>query len=397
MPEKWRRLPASAAAAGSRCHFGPSHCAKLTPENEKIQCLWKRVGVGSGEGRGGLSANCIHLYERLSGKNMKYGKRYIRLLVPAVLLVLFLGFRLSILYGQAAGGAAGGGGGGGGLGGGGSTPLESTLVIRETPENLLKIEQIIKSLDIAPRQVLIEAHIFDVSLDDQNSTGIDWSAIMMQLGRQEPLWKFDQTLAPTGGNGAIRFGTLNNENFTLLLRALKSNNRAKSLSNPKVTAINGQQATIEIDQKVPYVTTSTTVSNGTTITNRVVNFEPVPINLVVTPTIYDDGTIRMKVVPNITAVRSFVEGVPWTESRTANTDVVVRTGETLILGGLITETKSEDQNTLPILGKIPILKRIFTQTSKSNKRSELVVFITPNIIEGVKGKDFGPFLPSAKL
>jgi len=118
---------------------------------------------------------------------------------------------------------------------------------------------------------------------------------------------------------------------------------------------------------------------------------------VVTPTIYDDGTIRMKVVPNITAVRSFVEGVPWTESRTANTDVVVRTGETLILGGLITETKSEDQNTLPILGKIPILKRIFTQTSKSNKRSELVVFITPNIIEGVKGKDFGPFLPSAKL
>ncbi len=268
----------------------------------------------------------------------------------------------------------------GGGSGGGAVPLESTFVIRETPDNLKRIEQIIRSLDVPPKQVLIEAHIFDVALDDENSTGIDWSAMMTQLGRQNPLWQFDQTLAPTGGNGILRFGTLSNEHFSLLLRGLKKNNRARSLSNPKVTAMNGQNALIEVGQKVPYVTTNTTVSNGTTITNREVKFEPVPINLAVNPTIYDDNTIRLKVTPTITALRSFVEGVPWTESRTANTEVVIRSGETLILGGLITESKSDDVNAVPVLGRIPLFKKVFNSTSKTNKRSELVVFITPNIV-----------------
>ncbi|RCK80079.1 MAG: Type IV pilus biogenesis protein PilQ [Candidatus Ozemobacter sibiricus] len=305
-------------------------------------------------------------------------------LASPLLMVLVLGLVPAMLCGQtapSAGGAVS------------PAPLETTLIIRETPENLLKIEQIIKSLDVPPRQVLIEAHIFDVALDDQNSTGIDWSALMTQLGRTEPLWQFDQTLAPAGGNGVLRFGTLSNEHFTLLLRGLKKNNRARSLSNPKVTAMNGQNALIEVGQKVPYVTTNTTVSNGTTITNREVKFEPVPINLSVTPTIYDDGTIRLRVTPTITALRSFVEGVPWTETRTANTDVIIRTGETLILGGLITESKSEDTNTMPLLGRLPVFKKVFNAVARTNKRSELVVFITPNIIAGERGKDLSSYAP----
>lgn len=300
--------------------------------------------------------------------------RTLRAMLAAGLLCGILSLAISRIpaFGQAA--PAGGGAA--------SVPLESTFVIRETPDNLRKIEQIIRSLDVPPKQVLIEAHIFDVALDDENSTGIDWSALMTQIGRQNPLWQFDQTLAPAGGNGVLRFGTLSNEHFSLLLRGLKKNNRARSLSNPKVTAMNGQNALIEVGQKVPYVTTSTTVSNGTTITNREVKFEPVPINLAVSPTIYDDNTIRLKVTPTITALRSFVEGVPWTESRTANTEVVIRSGETLILGGLITESKSEDENAVPVLGRIPLFKKVFKSTSKTNKRSELVVFITPNIVQG---------------
>lgn len=307
--------------------------------------------------------------------------RTLRVMLAAGLLcgILSLAIGRVPAFGQAA--PAGGGTGGA------SVPLESTFVIRETPDNLKKIEQIIRSLDVPPKQVLIEAHIFDVALDDENSTGIDWSAMMTQLGRQAPLWQFDQTLAPTGGNGILRFGTLSNEHFSLLLRGLKKNNRARSLSNPKVTAMNGQNALIEVGQKVPYVTTNTTVSNGTTITNREVKFEPVPINLAVNPTIYDDGTIRLKVTPTITALRSFVEGVPWTESRTANTEVVIHSGETLILGGLITESKSDDVNAVPVLGRIPLFKKVFNSTSKTNKRSELVVFITPNIVRSapIKG------------
>lgn len=285
---------------------------------------------------------------------------------------LCLAAGVATVSGQA---AMGGGASGGGI------PQENTLVIRETPDNLKRIEQIIRRLDVAPRQVLIEAHIFDVVLDDQSSTGIDWSSLMTQIGRTNPLWQYDHSvLGAEGGNGTFRFGTLSQEHFQLVMKGLKKDNRARSLSNPKVTTISGQRATIEVGQRIPYTTTETIISNGTTQTNRRVQFEDVPINLAVTPNVYDDGTIRMAVQPTITALISFVEGVPWTEKRTSNTDLVIKSGQTLILGGLITERRSEDRNSVPVFEKIPLVKKLFSTSQKTTKRSELVVFITPNII-----------------
>ena len=148
-------------------------------------------------------------------------------------------------WGQAPGGGAPQGRGQ--QGGGPSVAPETTLVIRETPENLDRIEQLIKTLDIAPRQVFIEAHIFDISLDDTNSTGVDWSALMTQIGRDTPLWQYDHTvLGETAGNGTFRLGNLNSDHFSMLLRSLKTNNKARSLSNPRITALNGQVANIMI-------------------------------------------------------------------------------------------------------------------------------------------------------
>jgi type II secretory pathway component GspD/PulD (secretin) len=262
------------------------------------------------------------------------------------------------------------------------TPPEKTIVIRETPANLKKIEQLIKTLDVAPKQVFIEAHIFDITLDEQNSTGIDWSALMTQLGRDAPLWQYDQsTLGETGGNGTFRFGSLSSDHFSLLMKSLKKNNKARSLSNPKVTALNGREATIEIAQKIPYITTTTVdTSGGQQRTERVVNFENIPINLVVTPIIYDNQTIRLNVTPKVTSLKSFVEGIPWTEERTTTTDVFVKNGETIVLGGLITESRSEDKNTVPFFDKIPLIRKLFSKKERNTKRSELVVFITPTII-----------------
>ncbi|OGK12740.1 MAG: hypothetical protein A2W80_18235 [Candidatus Riflebacteria bacterium GWC2_50_8] len=265
---------------------------------------------------------------------------------------------------------------------GSSAAPEITLVIRETPENLERIEQLIKTLDIAPRQVFIEAHIFDISLDNNNSTGVDWSALMTQIGRDTPLWQYDHTvLGESAGNGTFRLGNLNSDHFSMLLRSLKTNNKARSLSNPRITALNGQVANIMISQKVPYITTNTIdTTGGQQRTERIVNFEEIPISLDVTPMIYDNQTIRMSVTPNITSLRSFVEGVPWTEGRTATTELYVKDGETIILGGLITENQLEERNNTPLLDKIPLARKLFSRREKSAKRSELVVFITPHII-----------------
>lgn len=296
-------------------------------------------------------------------------KHYI--LLTAVLCVFLVWTGVSS-FGQSAGGGASGG----------SVRPEATFVIRETPENLTRIEQIIERLDVAPKQVLIEAHIFDIALDDENATGIDWSTLITQVGRTAPIFQYDHSVSGgDAGNGTLRFGTLSNEHFQMVMKGLRKNNRARSLSNPKVTTINNRQATISVGQKIPYFDTDSTVSNGTVVTNRTVKFEDVPISLVVTPTIYDDDTIRLLVAPTITALVSFVEGTPWTEQRTSNNDIVVRNGETLIIGGLITERKTEDANTVPILEKIPLIKKFFANKQKTSKRSELVVFITPNIIK----------------
>ncbi|NLI77065.1 MAG: type II secretion system protein GspD [Candidatus Riflebacteria bacterium] len=316
-----------------------------------------------------------------------------RLQVPAMLLVLLLASGATMVSGQAApqGGAA--------------TPLENTLIIRETPENLMKIEQILKTLDLPPKQVLIEAHLFDVSLDKSNSTGMDWTALMTQLGRTQPLWQFSNSGVPRGedgnpsGMGNFKLGTLDNEHFTMLLSGLRKDNRARSLSNPKVTTVNGQQAVISVGKKIPYYTTTTYPANGGNPPYTVTKVEDVdvPIKLTVTPTVYDDGSIRLKVIPEITrTLGTLVPGVkPSTESRTTTTDVFIRDQETLILGGLITEDSSKSDDNVPMFAKIPVLKKFFGRSAKASSRSELVVFITPRIIEGERG---GPSLsPKARL
>ena len=312
-----------------------------------------------------------------------------RTIFPILVLLMLGFFGLSTIYGQAGGTA--GGGGGGGTSGGAQGIGENTIIIRETPENLAKIEQIIKSLDVAPTQVLIEANIFDISLDHSNSTGMDWSAIITQLGRDGPLWQYNHATGMRdssgnpSGNGNMQFGTLDNEHFTLLLSGLKKDNRARALSNPKVTALSGQQAIISIEKKIPYYTTTTYPANGGNPPYTVTSVQDVdvPIKLTVTPTIFDDGTIRLKVKPEITkTLGTLVAGTkPSTEKRYAETDVVVKNSETLILGGLITEDSSDGKDSVPLFDKIPFIRKLFSKQSKANIRSELAVFITPNIIE----------------
>jgi len=269
-------------------------------------------------------------------------------------------------------------------------PDEVTLLIRDSSSNLRRIEDIIKSLDVAPQQVLIEAQIFDIALTSENSAGIDWSTLMTQLGRSQPLFQYDSTLGLEGGNGALKFGTLTQDHFTMLLRMLKTSKRARSLSNPKVTALNGKKAQIKVGQRIPYNTTTTYPAQGGnppyTVTET--KFEEVPITLDVTPTIFDDGTMRLKLKPKITAVVSIIENsAPWTETREADTEVVIRNGETLILGGLITENRSNNQDTVPFFDKIPLIKKAFTRSKKTSNRSELVLFITPNLVNSAEDRD----------
>lgn len=274
--------------------------------------------------------------------------------------------------------SASGGGGGGGSG----SSDELTLIIRDTPANLTKIEYILRSIDVPRRQVLIQAHIFDISLTDEQAMGVDWQLIMTEIGRKEPLIQLSQSVQESG-SVSLKFGNLNTEHFAMLLNTLKNHTNARSLSNPKVTTISGQEANIKIAQRYPYrVYQSSTATGGTVETKGEPKFVDLPIGLTVTPIVYNNNTIRMKVVPEITSLLGLPDDVPWTETRTTTTEVLVNDNETMMIGGLIAENRVQDNKMMPLADKAPgFLRKLFRSDKRSSKRSELVIFITPRIMD----------------
>ena len=164
------------------------------------------------------------------------------------------------------------------------------------------------------------------------------------------------------------------------LSALAQKNKSKLLSNPKVATLNNQAATIKSEISEPYITTETQLTNAGTLTSQKVNLSKSGISLTVTPTINADGRITMRIFPDITSSQPTSIGVPKTTSQQANTTVIVRDGETFVIGGLISEQESDSKSYIPILGSIPLIGNLFKRTSNSKARAELLVFVTPKII-----------------
>lgn len=297
----------------------------------------------------------------------------LRAVGTAVLACLFLS-ATSLVEAQMSASTGGGGGSG--------SSDELTLIIRDTPANLTKIEYILRSIDVPRRQVLIQAHIFDISLTDEQAMGVDWQLIMTEIGRKEPLIQLSQSVQESG-SVSLKFGNLNTEHFAMLLNTLKNHTNARSLSNPKVTTISGQEANIKIAQRYPYrVYQSSTATGGTVETKGEPKFVDLPIGLTVTPIVYNNNTIRMKVVPEITSLLGLPDDVPWTETRTTTTEVLVNDNETMMIGGLIAENRVQDNKMMPLADKAPgFLRKLFRSDKRSSKRSELVIFITPRIMD----------------
>ena len=164
------------------------------------------------------------------------------------------------------------------------------------------------------------------------------------------------------------------------LSALQQKNKSKLLSNPKIATLNNQAATIKSEVSEPYLTTQTQLTNAGTLSSTVVNTSKSGISLTVTPTINADGRITMKILPDITSSQPTSIGVPKTTSQTANTTVIVKDGETFVIGGLINEQDSDQRSYIPILGSIPLIGHLFKKTGFSKSRAELLVFVTPKII-----------------
>jgi general secretion pathway protein D len=224
------------------------------------------------------------------------------------------------------------------------------------------------------------SHVFGLGGLNQSPTNTPLNA----LG--QPLSSFQSTASPVGGGNAGLYQILG-QNYQATIRAIAQSGNARVLSRPAILARNNQPATITVGQSVPLITSvSYNGLNGTPI--NAVTYQNVGVILTVTPFITSDGLVEMIVAPQVSSIDSTTsipisQGVnaPVIDIRSANTVAVTPDGQTVILGGLMQNSKSRNDTKIPLLGDLPLLGALFRRTQKSDVQTELIIFLTPHIIQ----------------
>lgn len=274
------------------------------------------------------------------------------------------------------------------------------VVISDLESNIKAIETAVSEFDEKTKQVLIEAKILQITLNDEYKAGINWdtvfNGIRTQLGMNfnvitgSPI---PTTAAGAVTAGGIHVGALEKTNYEAMVKFLQTFGKTNLLASPRIAAINNEEAKILVGTNQPYVESSTlTSSSSPTQTNYVPKFIDLGVKLYVTPTINRDGFITMKVKPEVSSTSSdYTYGpnkdtLPIVKTSQAETTVMLKDGSTIVIAGLIENREEEVVNKVPGLGDAPLIGSIFrnrTRGSATNpEKNELVIFLTPRIISG---------------
>ncbi len=261
------------------------------------------------------------------------------------------------------------------------------IFITDTEEKIKKIANLISAFDEKHLEVLIEAKIVQITLSDDYKMGVDWEAIVSDYHTLGLISDFD-ILSSTDKRGKLSIGTILSDDYTVLIEALDIVGKTNILSNPRITAINNEEAKILVGSSEPYVTSETiTTASGPTTTSESVNFIEVGVKLFVTPTIHGDGYVTMKIKPEVSSRTGYIttstnNEIPVVETSEAETTVMVKDGVTIVIGGLIKEEDIRTVKKVPLLGDLPFLGFAFRNESKSIEKTEIVIFLTPKIVSG---------------
>jgi type IV pilus assembly protein PilQ len=253
------------------------------------------------------------------------------------------------------------------------------LLVRDYETVLAQVDQVVAEIDRRPMQVAIEAMILSVKLDDQNSFGINFQAL-----RDNAHIKLTSGTPPTGlggidtSNGGLNFAFLDSS-LSLFVQALETVGDTNVIATPRLTCVNKHRAEILIGSQLGYV--NSTVTETSTAQN--VNFLEVGAQLRLRPFISSDGLIRMEVHPELSTGQVKLQGgftLPEKDVTQVTTNVMVRDGATVIIGGLMREDLTSNTTQVPLLGSLPGVGFLFRQKSDRTQRSEILVLITPHII-----------------
>jgi len=264
----------------------------------------------------------------------------------------------------------------------------SKVVVYDLPQRLVRIKRLMEEFDEQSRQVLITGEILEVTIDDKFQSGIDWDKIFksVNMDNLDFVGKFPITPA-LSSYGKISVGTVADNGYNIVMTMLDEYGKSKVLTRPRIVAVNKEEAKILVGTREAYVTSSQSQGESTTITAESVQFIDVGLKLVVVPTIGADGFITMKIKPEISSVKETLTTtagtvVPIVQTSQSETVVKIKNGRTLIIAGLFKQEDTDNTSGWPKLSRMPVLGHLFGTKTKENKRTEIVIFITPTIITG---------------
>ena len=284
---------------------------------------------------------------------------------------------------------------------------QNALVVKADPQLMREIESAIQQLDVRRQQVLIEAAIIEVEGSDADQLGVQWA--LGDISSGVGLISFDNVgsslaslaagyltggasglgQALTGAGSSLVLGDYkegsngSRQLYGALIQALKENTKSNLLSTPSIVTMDNEEAYIVVGENVPFVTGSVSTGTGGTVNPyTTIERKDVGVTLKVIPHIGEDGTVRLEVEQEVSGVKNSKGQASdlVTSKRAIKTSILAEHGQTVVLGGLISDNSIYSRQSVPGLGAIPGVGRLFRSDSKSNQKRNLLVFIHPTIV-----------------
>ncbi len=259
----------------------------------------------------------------------------------------------------------------------------NSIVVMATPSEFAVVETALKQLDVTPRQVLVEVTVAEIGLTEELRYGLQWH---FETGNNTVA--FGQSALPAAQVPGFSWLYTNSDSASAVLNALETLSDVRVISSPKLLVLNNQSATLQVGDEVPVPTaTAVSVNNSDAPIVNSIQYRNTGVILTVTPRINEGGLVMLEVEQeqsNVAETASSGIDAPTIQQRKMSSTVAVQNGSTIALGGLIRTTASKNNSGIPFLMDIPIIGQAFRTNNLVERRTELIILLTPRIIRNVE-------------
>jgi general secretion pathway protein D len=264
----------------------------------------------------------------------------------------------------------------------------NSLMVMTASKNFQRVRDIIAELDKPVPEVVIKVLIAEVTHTDTTDLGVEFSMLDLRQSLGSSTLSSDFSVAAQSGGMVFK---LAKPNIEATLRALEESGKLEVLSRPYILASDNQEAKITVGNEVPFITNSRTTDTGQTI--NTIEYQDIGIILTVTPHINSEGLVTLDIAPEVSALTG--DTVPISETvsapvfakRSASSRVAIRDGQTIVIGGLMDDRKTDTVRKVPLLGNLPLVGAFFRRSIKERTKTELLIFLTPHVVQ--QAEDLG--------